>query len=79
MRLSAFLDAFLTRLQAFLPPSLHPFLYHNFIEYSASQVIRSREAMGGIFGMKAVLIVSGLIGLGLLAYLFYVLFRGESL
>jgi K+-transporting ATPase KdpF subunit len=29
--------------------------------------------------MNAVLIVSGLIGLGLLVYLFYVLFRGESL
>ena len=35
--------------------------------------------MGGILGMKAVLIVSGLIGLGLLVYLFYVLFRGESI
>jgi len=29
--------------------------------------------------MNAVLIVSGLIGLGLLVYLFYMLFRGESL
>ncbi len=29
--------------------------------------------------MNAVLVVSGLIGLGLLVYLFYVLFRGESL
>jgi len=33
----------------------------------------------GMVGMKTVLIISGLIGLGLLAYLFYVLFRGESL
>ena len=38
-----------------------------------------REVTGGIIGMRAVLIVSGLIGLGLLVYLFYVLFRGESL
>ena len=29
--------------------------------------------------MNTVLIVSGLVGLGLLVYLFYVLFRGESL
>lgn len=29
--------------------------------------------------MNVVLVVSGLIGAGLLAYLFYVLFRGESL
>ncbi|MPM65350.1 hypothetical protein SDC9_112245 [bioreactor metagenome] len=36
-------------------------------------------ASGGNQNMQAVLIVSGLIGLGLLAYLFYVLFRGESI
>ncbi len=29
--------------------------------------------------MNVMLVVSGLMGLGLLAYLFYVLFRGESL
>lgn len=30
-------------------------------------------------GMGLVLAIAGLIGLGLLAYLFYVLFRGEEL
>ena len=49
------------------------------MENNASRIIHYREAMGGIIGMRAVLIVSGLIGLGLFAYLFYVLFRGESL
>lgn len=29
--------------------------------------------------MEAVLVISGLIGLALLVYLFYVLFRGEEL
>ena len=49
------------------------------MENNTSRIIHYREETGGIIGMRTVLIVSGLIGLGLLAYLFYVLFRGESL
>lgn len=40
---------------------------------------QSVESSGEYYSMNIVLIVSGIIGLGLLVYLFYVLFRGESL
>jgi len=33
----------------------------------------------GVDGMEVVLAISGIIGFGLLMYLFYVLFRGENL
>ena len=37
-----------------------------------------RSLWEAYFSMNVVLVVAGLMGLGLLAYLFYVLFRGES-
>lgn len=45
------------------------------------QVIFSQEGMYGreLRSMGAVLVASGIIGFGLLVYLFYVLFKGEDL